>query len=95
MGASLPEILQSLYRSISKQIDAHAIYYDFVQASLKFDKLYKWVCHIKENAPSDVLLTLLANKCDLIKEEGDYEDYLKAKVILNATYQPFMVMCAK
>ena len=51
-----------------------------MQAS--FDELYiKWLCHIEEDAPPDVHLTLLGNKCDLKKEEDEGVDYLKAKVL--------------
>ena len=50
-----------------------------MQAS--FDNLHKWVHEIKENetvSSDHVQLTLLANKCDLKKEDDDH--YLQAKV---------------
>ena len=71
------EIVDSQFWKFWKSVyNYQLIYNSILQTS--FDNLHKWLQQINENASPDVQLTLLANKCDLKKEDDDH--YLQAKV---------------
>ena len=59
----------------------HNLVLFLIQSQKTFDKLPVWIDMIKENASSDVQLTLLGTKCDLRREDDDEcVDYIEAKV---------------
>ena len=59
----------------------HNLVLFLTQSQKTFDKLPVWIDMIKENASSDVQLTLLGTKCDLRGEDDDEcVDYIEAKV---------------